>query len=165
MIAAFAKAGFSVSYKPIVVGYIYGAPYKTGACAPDSAEGDRISGDTCKAAGRQTMVLLRNQFLVGYEVGDHSISLGYRTFHHFLRGENRGEKPEKVASSNIKEASLGFLEYAYKLPFMTPTTLTVGLSGEQGLYDAAGHYRLPFFDFSAPSKNITEAYVGVMVAL
>lgn len=163
--ANFSMGGFFLTYKPVVLGYAYSAPYKTGDCSDENIADDRLSNGKCKAAGRQTMALWKNGFFTGYTNGTHTVTLGFRTYHSFLRGANKGEKPEKEASSGIMEATLGLLEYAYNLPVSVPTTILLGVSSYQAPYDANKAFRFPFFSFADPAKNQTEAYVAVNVTI
>lgn len=165
LVASWSKWGFFVNYKPVLVGYVYSAPYKTGACGDDSTDDDKLGNGNCKASGRQTMALLKNGIFTGYNNGNHTITLGFRTYHSFLRAVNSGEKPSKEASADILEATLGLVEYAYKFPVSVPTTLTLGVSSYQAPYDSTKSFRVPFFTFAEPSKNETEAYVALTVSI
>jgi hypothetical protein len=160
-----AKWGFFATYKPVFLAYAYSSPYKSGDCADDALVEDKLSNGSCKASGRQTMMLLKNGFFTGYGYGGHTLTLGFRSYHSFLRAANKGEKPESVASSGVMEATLGVVEYAYNLPVAVPTTLIFGISGYQAPYDAANGFRVPFFNFDEPAKNQTEAYVAVNVSI
>lgn len=165
LVANWSKWGFFATYKPVLLGYAYSAPYKTGACSEENVEGDKLGNGVCKASGRQTMAMLKNGFFTGYSGGAHTITLGFRSYHAFLRGENNGEKPSKTATSDVMEATLGILEYAYNLPVDVPTTLMLGVSGYQAPYDSAERFRVPFFNFDDPATNETEAYVAINVSI
>lgn len=163
--ATWSKWGFFATYKPVFLAYAYSAPYKSGACTDDALPGDKLAKGECKMAGRQTMMLLKNGFFTGYTNGNHTITLGFRSYHSFLRAVNKGEKAEKEPGSGVLEATLGVVEYAYNLPVDVPTTLMVGVSGYQAPYDASSAFRVPFFNFTDPVKNQTEAYVAVNVSI
>ncbi len=147
------------------IGYIHSAPYKSGNCDASSVGDDQLGAGQCKLEGRQGLALLKNTVSLGYKHDSHTFTLALRTYHSFLRAKGGGEKPEKTPKSNILEQTLGFIEYAYALPLAVPTTLILGISGEQSYYDAQGGFRMPFFDFTEPAKNVTEAYVAFNVAL
>lgn len=163
--AAWSKWGFFLKYKPVAMGYIYSAPYKSGACTQTSANEDKLADGDCKVAGRQTMLLVKNGVFTGYNGGNHTITLGFRSYHSFLRQAGSGEKPEKSASSGIMEATLGLVEYSYDIQSRWPTTLTLGVSSYQNPYDMREAFRAPFFDFTEPGKNLTEAYLAVNVSI
>lgn len=163
--ATWSKWGFFLTYKPVALGYIYSAPYKSQECAQDVGDEDRLSSGKCKASGRQTMALVKNGFLAGYVKDPHSITLGFRLYHSFLRKANQGEKAEVKPSSGLMEATLAYLEYSYNLPTTLPTSLILGISGYQNPYDAKNGFRLPFANFAEPEKNQTEAYVAINVTI
>jgi hypothetical protein len=163
--ATWSKWGFFLTYKPVALGYIYSAPYKSQECGQDVVDDDRLISGKCKAAGRQTLVLVKNGFLAGYTKDPHSITLGFRLYHSFLRKANQGEKPELKPSSGLMEATLAYLEYSYSLPTTLPTSLILGISGYQNPYDAKNGFRLPFANFAEPEKNLTEAYVAINVTI
>jgi hypothetical protein len=165
LIATWAKWGLFATYKPVFLAYAYSAPYKTGNCVEKASSDDKLTNDTCKVAGRQTMMLLKNGLFTGYNNGNHTITLGFRSYHSFLRDTQSGEKPEETTGSGVMEATLGMLEYAYNLPVSVPTTLMVGVSGYQAPYDASNGFRVPFFNFTEPEKNQTEAYFAVNVSI
>jgi hypothetical protein len=163
--ANWSKWGFSLTYKPVAMGYAYREKFKSGACTEGSGNDDRLSGGDCKVAGRQTMALVKNSVVAGYTVGNHNVTLGFRSYHSFLRKAQSGEKPEEKPSSGIMEATLGWLEYSYSIASTLPTTLTLGLSGYQNPYDAREGFRTPFFSFADPKANLTEAYFAVNVSI
>jgi hypothetical protein len=163
--ATWSKWGLFFTYKPVFLGYFYSEPFKSGGCSDDALPSDRLAGGDCKIAGRQTMALLKNGLFTGYTNGNHTLTLGFRSYHSFLRGAGQGEKAEKIPSSGVLEATLGLLEYAYNIPVPVPTTLMVGVSGFQNPYDAKGGFRMPFFNFDEPEKNLTEGYVAVNVSI
>lgn len=164
--ANWSKWGFFFNYKPVGVGYVYSAPYKKGACAPGALDEDKVIDEAlCKVAGRQTAFQLKNTVTTGYSADGHTITLGFRTYHSFLRQANIGEKPDEQPNSGVMEATLGWVEYSYDFNTALPTTLIVGLSGYQNPYDVKQGFRMPFFSFAEPKKNLTEAYVAVNVSL
>ena len=162
--AAWTNWGFFVSYKPVLVGYIHSVPYKSADCAQASAPHDVLSDGSCKLAERQSMALLKNTVSIGYAHEAHTIKLALRVYHAFLRAKGQNEPVKKGPESGILEQTLGIVEYAYQLPVAIPTTLMLGVSGEQSYYDARHHFRIPFFDFTEPGKNVTEAYLAVNMA-
>lgn len=162
--ARWSNSGFFVTYKPSASSYIHSAPYKESKCQEDSNDSDRLSNGKCKSSSKQTMFYLKNSIYAGYGTGDHKFTLGFRFYHHFLRGEGHKVIDTK-GSSNIMEATLGVVEYAYNLPFVTPMTFMVGLSGYQGKYDASKRIRVPFFDFVEPEKNQTEFYLALEMSI
>lgn len=163
--AAWSKYGVTLSYKPVAIAYIHSTPFKSDACSADAVDSDKLSNGDCLVAGRQTMVTLKNTVQLGYEFGNNSLTLAFRTYHNFLRRPGSGEKTELKASSNITESTLSFLEYAYNFPTEIPTSIILGLSGYQAPYDASGSFRVPFFNFTEPEKNETEAYVQLNVTI
>ncbi len=163
--ATWSRWGLFATYKPVFLAYAYSNAYKTGACADDASADDKLSDGTCKVAGRQTMIMLKNGFFTGYTNGNHTLTLGFRFYHQFLREANKGEKAETTPSSGVMEATLGLLEYAYNLPISLPTSLIVGVSGYQAPYDASGGFRVPFFNFTEPEKNQTEAYLAMNISI
>ncbi len=163
--ATWSKWGFFATYKPVFVAYAHSAPYKSGNCADDASADDKLSNGSCKVAGRQTMMMLKNGFFTGYNRGSHTVTLGFRTYHQFLRESNQGEKPEKEAGSGVMEATLALVEYGYKLPVTMPTAIVVGLQGYQAPYDASNKFRAPFVSFAEPEKNQTEAYLAFNVSI
>lgn len=163
--ATWSQWGFFFTYKPNAIAYVHSVNYKSDDCGDENTDADKVGDGQCKAAGRQTMVLWKNGFFTGYQQGNHTLTLGFRTYHSFLRDAGQGEKPDKEKGSDILESTLGLLEYAYNFSTDFPTTLYVGVSGFQSPYDANGKFRMPFFSFSEPSKNVTEAYVAVNVSI
>lgn len=163
--ATFSKWGFFFTYKPVALGYVHSENYKADDCSDDASAEDKLPNGKCKIAGRQTQAIVKNGLFTGYTYGDHTLTLGFRTFHQFLRDANQGEKAEKTPSSGVMEATLGIVEYSYNLPVSVPTTISLGVAGYQSPYDANKGLRVPFFDFSEPSKNETEAYVAVNVTI
>jgi hypothetical protein len=111
------------------------------------------------------MFLLKNGFSLGYEYHPHTISLGFRTYHSFLRRRGLGEKPSKNQYGRVKEATLGVLEYAYEFFETAPASLIFGVSSYQSPYDIRDGFRLPFVSFVEPAKNETEAYIAVEISI
>jgi len=162
---AWSNYGFFLTYKPVALGYIHSTRYKSGECGGDSSADDRLDNGKCKVEGRQGVALLKNTVSAGYKYGSHKFTLAFRTYHSFLRPIDQSERPEKEPKSDLLLQTLAFAEYAYDLPLSVPTTVILGISGEQSYYDSRLGFRMPFFDFSDPKKNLTEAYVALNVAM
>lgn len=163
--ATWSKWGLFLSYKPVALGFAYSVPYKSGSCPENSGSDDVVLGDVCKIAGRQTMALIKNGLFGGYTYGNHTATIGFRSYHQILRKPNSGEKAEEKPTSGVLESSLGVVEYAYKMESTWPTTLSLGVSSMQNPYDMKDGFRMPFFSFKEPSKNQTEAYVALNVSI
>lgn len=159
------KWGFFFIYKPVILGYIHSAPFRSGDCQADMDPEDRLGGGFCRYEGRQTLFLFKNGLSLGYEYDTHTISLGFRTYHSFLRRRDEGEKPSKRQYGKVKEATLGVLEYAYRFSESAPASLIFGLSSYQSPYDIRDGFRWPFVSFVEPAKNETEAYIAVEMSI
>lgn len=162
--ATWSKWGLFLSYKPVALGFAYSVPYKSGMC-PENSENEVLDNYLCKLPGRQTMALIKNGLFGGYTYGNHTATIGFRSYHQFLRKPNSGEKAEEKPTSGILESSLGVVEYAYKVESTWPTTLSLGVSSMQNPYDIKDGFRMPFFNFKEPSKNQTEAYLALNVSI
>jgi hypothetical protein len=163
--AKWSSQGFFLAYKPVVLAYLYSEPFKTGACGEGALLSDQLGDGDCKASGRQTRTLVKNTVFLGYALRSHSWKLGLRTYHSFLREPGSGEKPEIKPTSGVMESTLGILEYAYNFDTDMPTTIILGVSSLQNPYDRREGFRWPFFDFTEPAKNLTEAYVALNVTI
>ncbi len=161
---AWTKWGFFVSWRPTVIGYVHSETFKSGECDATSSAADKLYGNTCKLPGRQTMVLLKNSLYMGYTYNEHTVTIGTRINHSFLRKPNQGERPGP-SNADIMESSIAFLEYGYALPTEKPLSLMAGFYSSQDTYAARDGYRIPFFNLAEPKKNETEFYVAMNLSL
>lgn len=186
------KHGFNLSYKPVAYAYMYRSNYKSSSCGDDQAliklneshvaaksTGPKESyrqpssfADTtnyqlpngkCIAKSRQTLAALENGAYLGYERGAHSVTIGMRLNHSFLRPMK--DTPllahSKVPEGPYTVASTGLVEYIYLLPSTTTLSIAAGVKSTQPLRDEHGSFNLPFYDYKNPRSNNTQVYVGL----
>jgi hypothetical protein len=158
------KWGLFINYKPVAIGYVHTENYKSGDCDSTSTDDDRLGGNRCKIAGRQTMLTLKNGVFVGYSNLGHSVTAGMRVNHHFLRKAGQGEKPSS-SNADVMEAVVASLEYGYSFSLDTPLSLMAGVFSSQDAYAAKDGFRMPFFNFTEPSKNETEFYLAMSLSI
>lgn len=155
LVFSFSKWGLTLSYKPTIIGYIHSLPYKSSACTPESGSADALGDGQCKVAGSQTMLMIKNGLYAEYAYEDHSIVLGFKTFHGFLRPS------DNPSAQKYTEATLSYVEYAYTLPFQQKTSINFGLSSFNPTYDLREGFKVPFFSQSKTASNFTNVYASL----
>ncbi len=159
LVFSFSKWGLTLSYKPTIIGYIHSLPYKSSVCGPESKEGDFLGGGQCRIAGGQTMMMVKNGLYAEYAYDAHSVVLGFKTFHGVLR-------PSDVPSAQkYTEATLGYVEYAYTLPFKPQTSINFGVSSFNSTYDARDGFKVPFFSEAKNASNFTNVYASLNLSI
>ena len=152
------KWGFSLSYKPVAVAYMHSLPYKSSTCNEANAEGDNLGDGQCKVTGQQTMLMWKNGLYAEYETGAHTIMVGLKTYHGFLR-----QSPESIQKYN--ESTLGMLEYTYNFPTELDMGVTLGLSSLNPAYNPSDGTKVPFFSRHSSSSNFTNVYLAYNIVL
>lgn len=186
------KHGFSLSYKPVATAYAHSSNYKTASCGegqqlvdvpepsvdaksvgpgestselPTSSEitNYKLPNGKCIAASRQSLAMLENGGYIGYERGAHSLTIGMRLNHSFLRSMKDTPllNEYKVPKGAYTVASTGLVEYVYTLPTTKSFTIAAGVKSTQPLSDENGSINLPFFDYKNAASNNTQLYIGL----
>ena len=139
---AWALNGFSLSYKPLVTGFI------NGSCAG------------CASGIRQTRIMLKNTVIAKYTNANHSIGATFRLYDAFLH-----PLASDAQASKLNESTLGIIEYSYAIPMRFPVALTLGVSSFQPSRNSQGIINFPFFDFLTPANNYSQIYFEMELAL
>lgn len=147
--------GFSLSYKPLLTGFINGAPSDPVCDATNNK-----SAQACTPAARQTRLMLKNTVIAKYSAGNHSVAATFRLYDAFLR-----PLASDGQAKNLNESTLGVLEYNYTIPLRFPLALTLGVSSFQPSRNAKGVINFPFFDFMTPANNYSQIYFEMELAL
>jgi len=146
---AWAYEGFSLSYKPLLTGFINGAP----------AVSDCNERSPCTPT-RQTRAMFKNTLVAKYIHGNHTVAATFRLYDAFLR-----PLASDAEAKNLSESTLGVLEYSYAIPMRFPLAVTFGVISFQPSRNAQGTINFPFFDFVTPANNYSQLYFELELAL
>ena len=95
--------GFSLSYKPLITGFINGS-------------------SNLLTSTRQTRLMLKNTIIAKYVNNNHTIAATFRLYDAFLRPLSEAYllTSAKTQEDNLRESTMGVLEYSYAIPMRFP---------------------------------------------
>jgi len=132
-----------------------------------SREAEIAPNGECVLRGRQGLAGFNNNLGAGWSLGDHSVSTSLSWGLGFLRPlPNNPELSSPFATGqNFNENWSGNLSYSYKIPVDFDMSVSAGIGSSQGVFDAQGNLRFPFFDFFYPANGYSSAFVDLSVGI
>lgn len=129
--------------------------------------GEARLGDYCQLAGRQVIGIVGIPFAFSWTHQSHQLyaSLSWKLA--FLRPlEPNGPASSPNANpSAFKETTLTDVGYSYQLPIKWETYVSLGVMTSQPMFNKAGNFNVPFWDFSSPNQNRTQIYLDFGVGI